>query len=153
MDFTRAGFGDIDMLVKARQSYLLTDFDTVPESVVAALPDYFEKHLNKELFAFLCTENGKLVGSAFLLVTAKPPSPAFPSGKVGSVLNVYTAPEYRRRGVAKTLMGMLIDEAEKMRLDHIELKATDDGYPLYKALGFADEHSHYRDMRYDFDKK
>ena len=153
MEFFLADSSHINMLVKARRSYLLTDFDEVPESVVTALPAYFEKHLNKELFAFLCTVNGELVGSAFLLVTEKPPSPAFPTGKVGSVLNVYTAPEHRRKGVAKTLMGMLLDEGRSMRLDHIELKATEDGYPLYKSLGFADEHSHYRDMRYYFDKK
>ena len=153
MDFFRASAEDIDMLVKARHSYLLTDFESVPESVTEGLPGYFKEHLNRELFAYVCTENGELVGSAFLLVTEKPPSPAFPSGKVGSVLNVYTAPGYRRRGVAKTLMGMLISDAEEMRLDHIELKATDDGYPLYKSLGFTDEHSHYRDMRYNFVKK
>ena len=69
------------------------------------------------------------------------------------MLNVYTAPEHRRKGVAKTLMGLLLDEGRKLRLDHIELKATEDGYPLYKLLGFEDEHSHYHDMKYYFDRK
>ena len=47
-------------------------------------------------------------------------------------------------------ISMLIDEAWKRgatEISRIDLKATDEGYPLYKKLGFADKVQNYRDMR------
>ena len=58
-------------------------------------------------------------------------------------------PEYRRRGIARRLMDMLIADAETMRFDHIELKATEEGHHLYRSLGSEDVQSVYRDMKYD----
>ena len=40
--------------------------------------------------------------------------------------------------------GWFLQEQKSSRID---LKATDEGYPLYKKLGFADKVQNYRDMR------
>ena len=61
------------------------------------LADYYEKHLDDDFTAFIATENCEIVSSVFLLVVEKPCSPVFPTGRTGTVLNVYTKPEYRRR--------------------------------------------------------
>ena len=37
-----------------------------------------------------------------------------------------------------------------MKLDFVELKATEDGYGLYKAVGFIDSVSKYHNMRFVF---
>lgn len=50
----------------------------------------------------------------FLLITEKPANPSFVSGRTGTVLNVYTKPEYRRLGIARSLMRELLAEAEKL---------------------------------------
>lgn len=42
---------------------------------------------------------------------------------------------------------MLIQKADNLGLDYVELKATADGYPLYRKLGFQDFRSDYTDMR------
>lgn len=57
-------------------------------------------------------------------------SPAFINGKTGTVLNVYTKPEYRHKGYSKNLMNMLLKDADTMGLCIVELKATEDGYLL-----------------------
>ena len=47
-------------------------------------------------------------------------------------------------------ISMLIDEAWKRgatEISRIDLKATDEGYPLYKKPGFADKVQNYRNMR------
>lgn len=44
---------------------------------------------------------------------------------------------YRRRGIGRKMMEMLIDEAKERRVTHISLDASPDGAKLYKALGFA----------------
>ena len=64
------------------------------------------------------------------------------------MLNVYTEPAYRRQGIAGQLMEMLLKKAEEMDLSYVNLKATKEGYGLYKKLGFEDGEAVYTDMRY-----
>jgi len=52
------------------------------------------------------------------------------------VYNVYTNPEYRRRGIATQVMTALLQEAEKLNVAVIDLLSTDDGKSLYEKLGF-----------------
>ena len=66
----------------------------------------------------------------------------------GTILNVYTKPEHRHHGYAKKLMELMLDDAGKMKLDFVELKATEDGYGLYKKIGFKDAVSKYYNMKY-----
>ena len=49
---------------------------------------------------------------------------------------MYVDPEHRRRGLAKRLMAMARAEAEALELDYVTLHATEDGRPLYQALGW-----------------
>lgn len=44
---------------------------------------------------------------------------------------------YRRRGIGRKMMEMLIDEAKERRVTHISLDASPDGAKLYGSLGFA----------------
>lgn len=37
--------------------------------------------------------------------------------------------------------------ANELKLDYIELKSTDDGYPLYQSLGFREMETRYRSMK------
>ena len=55
--------------------------------------------------------------------------------------------EHRRRGLARKVMQYLIDTARELNLDVIELHATEDGYPLYASLGFADDSTTHKAMR------
>lgn len=58
-------------------------------------------------------------------------------GRQAIVLNVYTEPAFRRRGLARALMLDLLDWARSSGLESLVLHATPDGRPLYEALGFA----------------
>ena len=58
-------------------------------------------------------------------------------GRHAIVLNLYTEPEWRRRGVAEALMRHVIRWAQEERLDRLVLHASDQGRPLYERLGFA----------------
>lgn len=53
----------------------------------------------------------------------------------------------RKRGITEKLMEQLITEAGELGLDYVELKSTEDGYRLYKSLGFLEEQSKYRPMK------
>lgn len=143
-------------LTDIRMEYLMEDFPEMPpeqaEHIKSKLPRYYAEHLNVDFFAYIAEDNGKLVGSAFLVLSEMPPNSNFPNGRIGTVLNVYVAPEYRRQGIASKLMEMLIADAKAMELDYIELKASSDGYPLYKKLGFKDSVSSFRPMKLTWSK-
>ena len=68
-------------------------------------------------------------------------------------MNVYTKPEFRRKGIAGELIKLLLRESEINNLDYVELKATDSGYNLYKSLGFEDVVSKYHNMKYVIDDR
>ena len=55
----------------------------------------------------------------------------------GYVSSVYTAPEYRRRGVARTLMDNLLAHARELGVTRLILWASELGRPLYLDLGFV----------------
>ena len=52
-------------------------------------------------------------------------------------MNMYTAPEHRRRGIASKTLDMLIKEARNKGIRAISLEATDMGRPLYEKYGFV----------------
>ncbi|MDE5772100.1 MAG: GNAT family N-acetyltransferase, partial [Ruminococcus sp.] len=117
------------------------------------LHTYLCNHLNNDLFVFVCRDVDKIVSCCFLCISEKPSNPTFINGRTGTVLNVYTKPEYRRKGIAGKLIKMLLSEAANLNVDFVELKATDSGYDLYKSLGFEDVVSKYHNMKYLIDSR
>lgn len=156
MVFEKASVADIVQLVELRIEYLTEDLGEISEDmrkqICDKLPSYYQDHLNKDFFAYVCRINGGIASCCFLCITEKPPSPSFLNGKTGTVLNVYTKPEYRRKGIAGRLLKMLLSDAKNAGLDYVELKATDEGYSLYKSIGFEDTSSKYRNMKFVFEK-
>ncbi len=152
MVFEKATNEDIKQLTNLRIAYLKEDHGDLKNKELAILeedlPHYFSKNLNKTIFAYICRNEQEIAACALLLVVEKPMSPAFINGKTGTVLNVYTKPEYRHKGYAKKLMNILLEDAAAMELCVVELKATEDGYPLYKSIGFKDSVSKYHQMEW-----
>lgn len=139
MDVEQANVADVDELVELRVAYLTADNGSLDEGDEAAirsgLPGYFEAHLGRGLHAHVAREGGRIASCALLIVVEKPMSPAFLSGRTGIVLNVYARPDRRRRGYARQVMEALLADARNSGLSVVELKATDDGHPLYLSVG------------------
>ena len=151
MRFERADAADIEALTALRLAYLAEDrglTDAEAAALRERLPGYFARHLDRDLRGYIAREGGEAAACVLLLVVEKPMSPAFPNGMTGTVLNVYTRPDFRRGGCAKRLMALLMADATAMGLSVVELKATACGHPLYRSLGFQDSGSEYRAMRW-----
>jgi GNAT superfamily N-acetyltransferase len=58
-------------------------------------------------------------------------------GRQAIILNVYTEPPYRRRGLARQLMTEVLHWARSVQLESLVLHASPDGQSLYEKLGFA----------------
>ena len=148
----KAGIDDIDALVRMRLDYLREDNGDLDEHDLTVirreLPGYFQSHIDKDLFVYVIREGHAIVSCAFLLIIEKPMSPSFINGKTGIVLNVYTCPSARRKGYAGAVMRTMISDAKEKNLSVIELKSTEDGYRLYRSVGFTDDRSKYHMMKW-----
>ena len=60
------------------------------------------------------------------------------------VVNVYTEPAWRRRGVAARLMREALAWCTASKIGNVILHASDEGRPLYESLGFVSTN----EMRY-----
>lgn len=153
--FDTANINDIPELIRLRIAYIIDDYGSINEferqAVEEQLPDYFKRKLGNELIAFVARAEGQLVAAAYLLIIEKPANPTMPNGLVGEVFSVFTERGYRGKGISTRLMNDMITYAREKRLCHIDLKATDDGYRLYKKLGFEEKSQKYRDMRLTFE--
>ena len=152
--FDTADKNDIKELIRMRIAYMVDDFGSVSdiekESMEKQLPDYFERKLNTELVAFVAKYGATIVSVAYLHIIELPANSILLNGLYGEVLSVYTMPEYRGKGLCSTLMKNLVEYARERGLGRIDLSATDEGYPIYKKLGFKDKEHRYTDMRYKF---
>lgn len=151
LNFDTAKKEDIPELIRLRIAYMIDDFGSISEyerqCMEDQLPEYFERRLNKELIAFVARSEGRLVAAAYLLIIEKPANPFLPNGLDSEVLSVFTEKEYRGQGICTRLMENMIEYARENDLCRIELMATDEGYPIYKKVGFEDKGQKYKDMR------
>lgn len=149
--FEKATVQDISTLTELRIAYLQEDLGKITDAdlelIKSSLPSYYEKHLNRDVMVYVARNEVDIVSCAFLLIVEKPMSPSFITGKTGTVLNVYTRSEYRKKGYAKKLMTMMLEDATAQGVSVIELKSTEDGYSLYKAVGFEDVIAKYHNMK------
>ena len=144
---------DLDELIKIRIAYLKEDYGNIsPQQIIGLkkqLPEYYINHIEKDMIAYIAEENNEIISSVFLVIIEKPSNPTFMSGKIGNILNVYTKPQYRKQGIARQLLKLVIDESKGMNLAYLELKSTKEGFNLYKELGFTEEQSSYVPMKFN----
>ena len=148
----RANISDIASLTALRLEFLQEDCGELSGEVISklveALPAYFEKNLNHNIFCYLIREKENVVACAFLLIDEKPANPMFITGRTGTVFNVYTKPRCRYKRYAKAIMETLLQDAVEMNLSFVDLESTEAGYDLYKSIGFTDDVSKYHCMKW-----
>lgn len=60
-----------------------------------------------------------------------------PSGYKAYIMNMYTHPDYRRRGIAYKMLDILVNEAKSKGINAISLETTEMGRPVYEKYGFV----------------
>lgn len=83
-------------------------------------------------------EGEKIAGWGFLYLKEWLSQPQIPSGKVTRIVNVYTKPQYRRKGHARELMVHMLDIAKAWGTERVTLDASPMGKHLYSDLGFKE---------------
>ncbi len=91
---------------------------------------------------------GDVVAGGGAMIRCLMPRPGYPHGdEEAYVLNVYTEPEHRRRGLARRLMQEILAWCHARGMTRIALHASDDGRPLYESLGFVQTNEMRREHR------
>jgi GNAT superfamily N-acetyltransferase len=57
-------------------------------------------------------------------------------GRWANVGNVYTEPGHRRRGLARSVMEVILEWCRSNAIDYVTLAASREGRPLYESLEF-----------------
>ncbi|MDR2718953.1 MAG: GNAT family N-acetyltransferase [Treponema sp.] len=134
---------DLNIFVTLRLDFLnelqkFTD-EKKRELIIDSLKKYFSKHIdNNEFIGIICEYGGCVISTAYLIINEWPANGTFVNGKVGTLLNVYTYPEYRKNGISTNIIKMIIEEARKQNVSIIDLLATESGEKVYKKLGFME---------------
>jgi GNAT superfamily N-acetyltransferase len=98
---------------------------------------WLEEHFGQDFRAWLADLDGRPAASAGLMWFEHPPGHRNAAGREAYILNVYTRPEARRLGLARAIMERVVAEARSGGAGRIWLRASDDGRPLYEAMGFG----------------
>jgi GNAT superfamily N-acetyltransferase len=81
--------------------------------------------------------SGRVAGGGGVLLGPWPANPKDPCKQRAVILNVYTEPEFRRRGIARQIMLTILAWVKEQGLRSVNLHASDEGRQLYEKLGFA----------------
>lgn len=140
-DYVRATKEDIEELVRTRM-IVLRAANKLPDEVDMSVVEkesyeYYERALvTGEHIAYLVYDNGRFIGAGGVSFYQVMPTYHNPGGKKAYIMNMYTDPEYRRRGIAYHTLDLLVKEAKEQGISQIALEATDMGRPMYEKYGF-----------------
>ncbi len=102
-----------------------------------ALKDYYARHMADGTFAaWVAERGGRIVGTGAVSFVKKPPYFGCPTGRIGLISSMYTAPELRRQGIGKELLSRVIREARDFGCGTVQITASDMGTKLYESCGF-----------------
>lgn len=139
--YKQAGIADIDDLVESRIVTLIAanelSADEDMEKVRSKSREYYKKALSEHShIAYLVYDGDKVVGCGGVSFFSVMPTYHNISGEKAYIMNMYTAPEYRRQGIASKVLELLVTQAKNRGAVQISLEATKMGEPLYQSNGF-----------------
>jgi len=82
------------------------------------------------------TADGSVAAGAGLWLMDWPPHVIGTGLRRGNIINVYTEPAHRRRGLARQLLNAALDWCRTNGVDVIILHASKEGRHLYESVGF-----------------
>jgi GNAT superfamily N-acetyltransferase len=150
-DIRLAGVFDAARIASHR-ARMFQDMGLIPDAIFEGYQAKCETRIREmletgEYVGWLASPNdipGQIVGGAGVQLRRTLPHPVgephgeitIAEGRHAIILNVFTEPEWRRRGVAGLLINEIIAWARRERLDRLVLHASDQGRALYDQMGF-----------------
>lgn len=138
----RSTTADLDTLVEHRRA-MFQDMGYTDQETMGAMAAKFRPwllaHMNAgDYLAWVITApHDFIAASSGLWLMDWPPHLVGKGTHRGNILNVYTYPSFRRRGLARELMQAVLSWCRGNGVDTVILHASDSGRALYESMGFA----------------
>jgi GNAT superfamily N-acetyltransferase len=138
----RASTADLETLVAHRRAMFCDmgyNDDVALDSMSAKFRVWLLQHMNSgDYHAWLASApDGSIVAGAGLWLMDWPPHMIGQGARRGNILNVYTVENFRRRGLARQLMQVVLSWCAENSIDTIILHASTSGRSLYESMGFV----------------
>jgi GNAT superfamily N-acetyltransferase len=140
----RATLVDLEALVALRLALFcdLGEAASLEEAsaLAGAVRAYIAQELPAERFCAWVAEAqgvGELVACGGLIFVQKPPVPSNPSGREAYIMNMYTRPRWRGRGLAGQIVAGLCAFARERDVHYVRLHASPAGRAVYERAGFV----------------
>jgi GNAT superfamily N-acetyltransferase len=143
LEYRKARASDVGTLVDLRIEFMRIVKDGAfpdEEEWRAELSARFASDIaSGEFVAWICLEGARVVATSGLAYPVPADTRAVLGLGPGEALlcNMYTIPDYRRKGLATELLERSMAEAAAKGASAIRLQATDDSRALYASRGFA----------------
>ncbi len=139
----KATLNDSDVLIDFRIIFLKEIQESPPpkeiETFKKSLKEFFlDKMRSNEFIAWLAELDNDIIATSGLSFLQKPPHFINMTGKFAYIMNMYTKPEWRRKGIGSALLEKLFEEIKNRGIRSIVLHATPSGKPLYEKFGFRE---------------
>jgi FolB domain-containing protein len=135
-----AGVGDIPALVELRLGMFQSMGYSDPAELERLRKESYEYMIHKlpsgEYMSWVADVNGQAVASGALVIHSAPPTIRNRRGLEGYVMSVFSAPEWRKQGIARAIMTAILDYLRMKSIPAVTLRATEQGRSLYLSLGF-----------------
>ena len=144
--YRKAVLADAEKLAEIRSFFLKEMKNEISEedrmNFEQANLEYFRKTLCDNTFiSWIALDDAVIIATSGLSFSVVPPIFDVLDGKVAYVMNMYTCPNYRNKGIGTELFNKIVDEAKQLGYKKITLNASDAGRPLYEKYGFKDTHT------------
>lgn len=141
LNYKKATLDDLEILTETRITVLraankLSDDVEMSEIKKQSYRYYQEALKNGTHVAYLIFDEEVFVGAGGISYFQVMPTYHNPTGRKAYIMNMYTKPEYRRKGIAFTTLDLLVKDAKNKGITFISLEATEMGRPLYEKYGF-----------------
>jgi len=134
---------DVELLTTYRMAYLTEMQGERSEAYQIKLRNelnlYFTEALTEDrVFAFLAKQDNQVLSFGAMVLKKIPGDFNQSSYLEGDILNMYTVPFARRKGISALILEQLIAEARRRGISKISLHTSNDGEKLYRKFGFSE---------------
>lgn len=137
IEYRKLTVKELDVFIDMRINQLREEGADEDIDLKPALKNYYERHMADGTFvSWIALDGDRIIGTSGMSFVEKPPYFGCPNGKIGLLSSMFTSNSYRRRGIAKTLLEKVINEAKEYGCGTVQITASDMGVLLYTDFGF-----------------
>ena len=139
MQIRKATLEDVPKLISLRKKQLIDEGSQATEDIDSELHEFFlNKMTDNSMIELVAEVDNEIVATTAIIVYDFPPSFSNKTGRKGYIASVYTKPEYRRQGIATTLVNRVVVICKERGITKFFLHASDLGKRVYLKCGFED---------------